>query len=111
MWTISNFNQKLEEAKEAKTQIQSPYFYTSESGYKLQVFTLVKQYFILVTFNHSYLQLIRFLPTHNRTVVLSRVVQCRELFLIQYINVIQRIFIQCTQFMVFIEVLEAVTVR
>uniref|UniRef100_A0A1B6L8J9 MATH domain-containing protein n=1 Tax=Graphocephala atropunctata TaxID=36148 RepID=A0A1B6L8J9_9HEMI len=37
MWTISNFGNKLEETKETRTQIESQCFYTSESGYKLQL--------------------------------------------------------------------------
>ncbi|XP_054277657.1 reticulocyte-binding protein 2-like isoform X2 [Macrosteles quadrilineatus] len=37
MWTISNFNAKLEESKESKSQIESPCFYTSDCGYKLQL--------------------------------------------------------------------------
>ncbi|XP_054276763.1 TNF receptor-associated factor 4-like [Macrosteles quadrilineatus] len=37
MWTISNFNARLEESKENKSQIESPCFYTSDCGYKLQL--------------------------------------------------------------------------
>lgn len=44
MWTISNFNQKLEEGKGNQTEIISPSFYTSENGYKMQVCYVISIY-------------------------------------------------------------------